>query len=396
MQLTDFAKSYLLLGLRIGKLIDKYVDSYSGPPGLRQMVEKEINSPEALLQQCKNLEHNIKDQGFEKTRERHLERMLLSMETSLRILKGEPIPYLDQVRALLDIEPVFIDNNTLFKLIDELNDLYQGKGIIYDRASEVWEKRAIPKDQILETFTLAMQIMRGKTYEKLPNLLPEAENTLISGTVDSNFILYCWYLGNSKSKIEVNMRLDNIITWHNLLLNASHEGYPGHHVQLTVRDKVLYQEQGQFEHSILLMNTPQLVIIEGIADVSFNALYSIKEQEELALKSFCPNPSEHDIEFLIKEREIWRKLAYSTNLAIHAHVDGWDDRQLLQFLFELGLYPEDFCRQYVRYIQNPITSVYPFISYGGRRLIQNKFGMHPSVEDFRRLLTQPILPSDLV
>jgi len=397
MQLPDFAKNYLLLGLRIGKLIDKYVDSYSGPPELRQMVEEERNSPKTLLQQCRSLEHKVKDQGFGKSRERHLERMLLSMKTSLKILNGESIPYLKQVRALLDIEPVFIDNTTLFKLIDELNDLYQGKGSIYDRASRVWKERGIPKEQILETFTLAMQIVQDKTYELFPDLLPEAENVVIGGTVDSNYVVYCWYLGNFKSKIEVNMKLDNIITWHNLLLYASHEGYPGHHVQLTVRDKVLYKEQGHFEHSILLLNTPQLVIIEGIANISLNALYSIKEQEELALKFFCPDPSEHDIEFLIKEREIWQKIfACNTNLAIHAHVDGWEDDQLLQFLLELDLFPEDFCRQCIKVIQNPITSIYPFISYEGKRLIQNKFGVHPSIKDFRMLLTQPILPSDLL
>lgn len=397
MQLTDFAKSYLLLGLHMGKLIDNYVDSYSGPPELRQMVEKERNSPKNLLQQCRSLKHKIKDQGFGNTREKHLERMLLSMKTSLKILNGESIPYFEQLRALLDIEPVFIDDSTLFKLIDELNNLYQGKGILYNRASRVWEKGAIPKEQILETFTLAMQIVRDKTYELFPDLLPEAENVAIAGTVDSNFMLYCWYLGNFKSKIEVNMKLNNIITWHNLLLNASHEGYPGHHVQLTMRDKVLYQEQGQFENSILLMNTPQLVIVEGIASLSLNVLYSIREQEELALKSFCPNPSEYDIEFLIKVREIWQKIIhFDTNLAIHAHVDGWKNDQLLQFLLELDLFPEDFCRQYIRFIQNPITSVYPFMSYEGEKLIQNKFGMHPSIKDFRMLLTQPILPSDLV
>ena len=38
MQLSDFGKEYLLLGLRMGKLIDKYVDAYFGPKDLKYIV----------------------------------------------------------------------------------------------------------------------------------------------------------------------------------------------------------------------------------------------------------------------------------------------------------------------------------------------------------------------
>ncbi|MHA1461436.1 MAG: hypothetical protein ACTSO8_08140 [Promethearchaeota archaeon] len=54
--------------------------------------------------------------------------------------------------------------------------------------------------------------------------------------------------------------------WTVLLLFASHEGYPGHHTEFSIKEQRLYQELNQFEHSILILHSPKLIISEGIAN----------------------------------------------------------------------------------------------------------------------------------
>ncbi|GAH39596.1 unnamed protein product, partial [marine sediment metagenome] len=47
-----------------------------------------INSPNTLLNDCKTLEKELFKQGYDKKRERYLEKMLISMRTSIEILNG--------------------------------------------------------------------------------------------------------------------------------------------------------------------------------------------------------------------------------------------------------------------------------------------------------------------
>ena len=56
MVLIDFGKDFLLLGLRINKIISGFVDAYFGPRELQSIVKnEEIKSPKTLLNSCKKL-----------------------------------------------------------------------------------------------------------------------------------------------------------------------------------------------------------------------------------------------------------------------------------------------------------------------------------------------------
>ena len=91
------------------------------------------------------------------------------------------------------------------------------------------------------------------------------------GTIELAFVVdkpwsgYNWYLGNAKSLVEINVDLP-------LRANAmtdltAHEGYPGHHTEHSLKDRVLYQERSYAEHAIHLINTQECVISEGIGTV---------------------------------------------------------------------------------------------------------------------------------
>ncbi len=104
MELNDFAIKYLCLGLRTNKHIDGYVEHYYGPPKLKKMVDMEEKcSPTILLKDCRALIAQLPKQGFEKKRYKFLDKTLAAIETTLKTLNGEKIPYLEQVEKLFDL-----------------------------------------------------------------------------------------------------------------------------------------------------------------------------------------------------------------------------------------------------------------------------------------------------
>ena len=112
MLISDFGKDFLLLGLRINKLIDGFVDAYFGPKELQSIVKNEkLKAPKVLLDSCKLLLNELKNQGFVVKREKFIEKILVAIKTSLEIKLGKILPYLEQVNKLYDIKPKLIDDS---------------------------------------------------------------------------------------------------------------------------------------------------------------------------------------------------------------------------------------------------------------------------------------------
>ena len=81
MELDDFAKGYILLGLRINKHINGYVEHYYGPPKFKKIVDsEELSSPNKLLINWKNLKTKFQKQDFEKNRYRFLDSTLTAIK----------------------------------------------------------------------------------------------------------------------------------------------------------------------------------------------------------------------------------------------------------------------------------------------------------------------------
>jgi hypothetical protein len=203
-------------------------------------------------------------------------------------------------------------------------------------------------------------------------------------------------LGDYKSRIDINT--DVPIEWTGILESISHEGYPGHHTEHLIKEKLLYREQQRFEHCILIIQTPETVISEGLAIVGIDVLYSPHDKAKIALEALCPAPEqEYPLETLIAENKVLKDTRLlGKNLAIYAHVDGWTDDQLIKYGSDFGFRTKEKIMQSLKFIRNPIWSTYVFNYTYGAELIRKKFGMRPNPNNFKELLTRPILPSDLV
>ena len=335
-KLSKFGEDYLLTALRINKHIKGYVDFYYGPEKLLQFVDNEaITSPDKLLKGLISLIQQLGAQGYNKDRERYLKKLLTAMKTSIEILNDTEISIKDQYLRIYDVDLQPANEFELENLKDEVDEAYTGHGSLEDRMAKLRVMRRVPEAKVLTLFKKALNIVRKQTYKLFTNLLPEEEHIsmdLVEKTKDEiKWPFYNWYLGNYHSQIVINPKY--AMYWTSLLSAACHEGYPGHHTECVLNEKKLYNEQNHFEHSILLLQSPKLVICEGIGDLAMNVLFSYQKSAEISLQELCPfSLKEESLEELIAQNKVRGKLTlFWFNLAYHALIDNWDVEKLTRY-----------------------------------------------------------------
>ncbi len=395
LELDEFAKEYLRLGLRIGKHINGYVECYYGPTEIKQAVNMEKpKSPKLLLSDCNNLLNLLTKQGFKDNRKNYFRKTLNAIETLLKKLNGDKISYIEFVTNLFDFKPKFYDENYFFSLKSEADEIYSGKGLLHERMNNYAIKRNISKEKIKEFFTKAIMVAQEQTKGIFHDLLPENENVTVNVIKDQSWGMYNWYQGNFQSKIDINISANYY--WTDILSFACHEGYPGHHTEYVVKEKLLFRKKNYFENSIKMLYTPEMVISEGIGQIAENVLFLPKQSILISLENFCLHPEiEDDLELLIKQIQLKKKFRVLEGaLAYYKYNNNWNDNEIREFLRQLELITEPAITSMLKFISDELWAPY-VLSYQGERLLTEKFGNHPNPEYFQTVYLENTLPSDL-
>ena len=387
------------MALRIDKHIKGYIDFYFGPKKLRKIVDSEsITSPKKLLLDSKTLLKQLEAQGYDKERERYLEKMLIAMRTSIELLIGIEISFKDQFLRLYDVDLQPVNESELENLKEEFDGAYRGSGSLEERLNNLRLKRTIPESMVFVLFKKALNIVKKRSIDLFCDLLPKKERIIIELVKNYNGIRWPYYeiyLGDFTSRVMVNPNYQ--MYWTTFLSGTAHECYPGHHMEFVLKDKFLYQDLFQFEHSIFLLNSPKLIISEGIASLALNTLFNYRDQAEISLRELCPYSSKEDLNTLIAQNKVKGKFTlFNYNLAYHALIDEWTPQELIQYATNFEVYSDEAIQNRLKMYSNAVYSTTTFSYNIGRNLIVNKFGEFPSVSDFRELLVNPKLPSDLI
>jgi len=385
--------------LRIDKHIKGYVDFYFGPEELRQIVYYEsLTAPNTLLNDSNDLIKQLRAQGYNKERERYIEKLLVAMKTSIEILIGSEISIKDQFIKLYDVDLQPAKEAELYNLKEEYEDAYKGSGSLEERMNKLRITRKVPVSKVFKFFKKAVDITEKQTKELFIDLLPKDERVIIDVVNSSENVkwsCYNWYMGKYISRIEVNPNYQ--MYWTVFLSFSSHEAYPGHHTEFVVKEERLYRELNQFEHSLLILHSPKLVISEGIANKAISILFSNQEVAEIGLNEFCSEPlKEASLEELELQDIVKSKIpVFWYNFAYHALVDKYGKNDLMRYGKNFEIFSDEALITGIERMSNPAYSNNAFMYYLGNNILQ-KYGDVPSLKDFRNLLLNPILPSDLI
>ncbi|MCW5852635.1 MAG: hypothetical protein KIT87_21365 [Anaerolineae bacterium] len=393
--LDHWGEDYIRLGLRIEKLFPGFVDGYYGPPELKAEVDAEpAPEADALVRAATALADALPAQGFEERRAAYLGKQVRAIETVCRRLAGESFSLEDEAERYYDIRPTRIPEAQFEAGLALLEAALPGAGTLTDRM-EAWRKRhELPRDKtgrLLGLLNDALAETRQRALDIVP--LPEGEGVELATVTQQPWGAYNWYRGGYRSRVEFNTDLPTNLA--RLPDMMAHEAYPGHHTEHALREKLLYQDQGYLEHSILLINTPECVISEGIATVAADQIFAPGEAHAWLRAHVYPmvGLTLDDVDEARVEQAEAMLRGVRGNAVFLLHEDGRSDDEVVAYLMRYSLLNEQRALKALEFLKSPLWRAYTFTYFYGRDLILPLLQGGDRRAVFGRLLTEQVYPS---
>jgi hypothetical protein len=140
---------YLELVLRYARVAPEgEVDSYTGPPELRQRVESEDPpTPAELADEARSLAGAVAA-APDATRVWWLAAQLPGIEAACRELAGERIPFVELVERCYGVAPRPVPDDALAEAHAKLDRVLEGRGDVRPRAERWLETQVVPPDRL--------------------------------------------------------------------------------------------------------------------------------------------------------------------------------------------------------------------------------------------------------
>lgn len=367
------AQRYIKLGLRLDKHVEGTVDAYFGPPELAEEIRKE--DPKALVIEAEALLAELGD-GW-------LRDQVLGLRTYAGVLAGEKMSYADEVEGCYGIRPVHTDEASFAAAHEELDRLLPGEGTLSERLALRREASLVPREKIESTMAAVIEEARGQTREIVD--LPDGEGIVLETVSDVPWLGFNFYQGGLRGRVAVNvgMKMSAI----DLLILAIHETYPGHQAE-----RVMKEDLGLIEETIVLTPTPQCLVTEGIGRLAPHVLLESEGAGRLArivLDAGVDFDLAHELAIeRASEPCRWAEV----NAALMLYDGGASKAETHAYLARWGLLTPDMVDHLIRFITEPTSRSYVMNYPAGFELCQAFQRRH----GFRSLLTERVRVRDLL
>lgn len=391
------AQRFVELALALEPHMPGYVDSYFGPEEIREQIKAKGTIPlEELSEQAADLLHTTRQDGsLSRDRRTYLLAELTAMQTTLRILRGEALDFLEESKGLYGLSPQWTDEKVFEEAHQALDDLYPGTGTLAERRSRFLEKTIIPSDKLIAIIRNLAEEFQERTKGTFN--LPEDESCDFAAVNDAPWTAYNWYLGGYRSRIEINTDLPIFAGYVPHLV--AHEAYAGHHTEHAIKEQILFHEKGLLEHSILLVNTPSCVACEGIAENALDILVTEDELLELFQRVLQEaGIDEVSAEQLVRIRKVGRPLnRVGVNRALMLHARGASEDEVIAYGIRYALMTEERSRKSMAFLTDPLWRSYVSLYALGYELVDQYLGEGETrVKRFQNLLQEPVTTSQLM
>jgi hypothetical protein len=397
MDATTLIRDYLLLGLRFDRVEEGYVDSFTGDPALRRAVESEPSpDPADLARQAQRLLAAVPQaEGLDAQRGDYLAAHLKALACAGRKFAGEDVGFVEEVREYFDVDIVKGDPEKYREAHRKLDVALGGSGALADRLQAHRTSEEIPPERLEECIHAFSSALRDRVRADYP--LPQAETIVYEIVSDKPWSGFNYYQGDYRSTVAVNADLKQQMS--NLPRLVAHESYPGHHTEHCRKEAGLVERDGQSEQTIFLVNTPQCLMAEGLADLALDAAIG-PEWGPWASDIYADLGLRFDGERAQAISEASATLAdVRQDAALMLHDEHRDVDDVAAFLQRWLLTTEARARQSLRFLSSPLWRAYTSTYVEGYRLLRGWLDARPAevtlTERFGRLLDEPLIPSSL-
>ncbi|MFN0156555.1 MAG: hypothetical protein ACKVRP_00620 [Bacteroidota bacterium] len=401
----EIAESFVKLGLALGEHDADYVDAYHGPKEWRDEAKAQKKSLEEILLSANELRTTLfkKAPGsdeMDKLRYTHLTKMLAALIGRTEILLGRNLDFDEEAEVLYDAAPPAFPESHFQQIIAELDREIPGAGTVLERYETYRSAFIIPKEKLDTVFKAAIAECRRRTLQHIA--LPENESFNLEYVNNKSWSGYNWYQGNSRSLIQINTDLPIYIE--RAVDLGAHEGYPGHHLYNLLHEQHLLKERGWIEFSIFPLFAPTGLIAEGSGnygiEVAFTPDERLRFEQEVLFPLAGLDPAGAVKYYRIQE--LVAKLSYAGNEAARRFLNKVIEREeAVRWLMDYSLMSQQRAEQRVKFIEQYRSYV---INYNlgqdmVKRYIESRGGTSGNTEkrwtEFKRLLSMPLLPSDI-
>ncbi|WP_422745311.1 DUF885 domain-containing protein [Mycobacterium sp. WMMD1722] len=400
MEPESLIREYLLLGLRFDRVEEGYVDSFTGDPALRRAVADEpAPDPADLAAQAERLLAAVPDTprtgGFDSARADYVAAHLRALALAARKFAGQDVGFVDEVEAYFDVRITKGDTEKYRQAHVALDEALGGTGPLADRIQAHRTADEIPPARLEECIHAFSSALRDRVRATYP--LPDVETITYEVVTDKPWSGFNYYLGDYRSTVAVNADLKQQMA--NLPRLVAHESYPGHHTEHCRKEAGLVAAKGQTEQTIFLVNTPQCLMAEGLADLALYAVvgpgwgeWAAEIYADLGLR--FDGPRAEAVSAATAALADVRQDA-----ALMLHDEHRDVDEVVAFLRRWLLVDEQRARQMMRFLSSPLWRAYTSTYVEGYRLLRGWLDDRPDgvglTERFGRLLDEPLIPSAL-
>jgi hypothetical protein len=397
------ARDYLLLALRLDQRVPGLVDGYFGPADLKAQVDMEQGRPPARLRQdAADLRDRLPTELADDDRRAWLDGQLVALETQAAALAGDPLPYLDHVTRCFAYRPPRRPDAEFDDAAAAIDALLPGDAALTDRL-EAWDRRfEIATDRLPPVLDRLVARFRARAATTFG--LPDGEDLRISLVQAQPWSGYNWFDGGRRSRVDINTDLPVRATA--LIDTVAHETYPGHHLEHAWKEATLVDRLGRLEASVLLINTPECLISEGLADLGIGFAAPDDERADLLVEVYehaglpiaaDPAAAREAAERTVALAEARRALsAIRGNAAILRHGDGRSHEDVLDYLRTVGRMSAETAAKRLEFIEHPLWRTYVFVYAEGEALLRRWVDVVPPGDRaarFGRLLREQLTPA---
>jgi hypothetical protein len=400
MESADLIRKYLLLGLRFDRIEPGYVDSFIGDPALRRTAQDEpAPDPAALAVQADRLRAALpdvaRDGGFDQQRADFIDAHLRALACAARKFAGHPVGFVEEVHNYFDVRIGKKDTAAYREAHTRLDGLLGGTGALADRMAAHRLAEEIPPERLAECIAAFSSALRDWVRTEYP--LPERETVDYEVVTDKPWSGFNYYVGDYRSTVAVNADVKQLMS--QLPRLVAHESYPGHHTEHCRKEAGLVRRKGQAEHTIFLVNTPQCLMAEGLADLALYAAVG-SGWGRWAADIYADLGLRFDGERAEAISEATAALgAVRQDAALMLHDERRDVDEVAAYLRRWLCVPDERARQMLRFLLSPLWRAYTSTYVEGYRLLRAWLDDRPEEvtlgERFGRLLDEPLIPSAL-
>jgi hypothetical protein len=400
------ARDYLLVALRLDHHLPGIVDGYFGPASLKAQTDMEqLRPPARLAEDAAALRERLAAEVSDDGARRHwLDIQLVAIETLARTRAGEVIPYLEQVTRCFAFTPSRRPEDRFEAAATALDGLLAGPGSLADRLAADDARWTIPPDRLRSVVDALVPRFRAWAATHYP--MPPGEDLRVSLVRNQPWSGYNWYDGGYRSRVDVNVDLP--VRLPSFVGTVAHETYPGHHLEHARKEQVLVEELGHLEASMLVINAPECLISEGLANLGRELVAPVADRpgllEELAVVAGLPGAGDPSAlreaaarqALIAIQREVLDEARL--NAALMLHDEGRPRDEVLAYLVDVGRFAPEVAAKRLEFIEHPLWRLYIYVYFEGEQLLRRWLNLVPEADRparFGRLLSEPHTPRSI-